>query len=301
MSRLLVLPTLVVLSLLALAPSASAGSFRVFGCKTPAGAPAPTDGWAIEKTVGTADSANDCPVGGSLVSRLHAAYQQPPGARVGWGFTTTADLPINSVTLWTTGKTVAAPSDHDQGAIAYISHPSAAFDPDGRLWCWSVQNCLTYGTQTDAPTSGNSWWSGPVSLTQVHVAAGCAGARPCEARGTGTAAMAESRIQASEIHLTDANDPQVEDVRGALAGTGKHSGVEVLSFDADDVGAGVYRTFVEVAPGGSQTFATKQTTVVDDNDGRCAELDHYASSDYEFGYRVPCKPSVAVTLTRQGG
>lgn len=229
-----------------------------------------------------------------MTATLGGAYTQPAGARVGWRFDTPADLTINSITVWRTSRTIMSSSDLDQGPVSYVSFPSGNFTPDARTWCWAVQGCTAQGTQTEGAPWENSWWSGNITgLTEVHVSAGCAGPRPCAARSPNGEPMADARIQAVETHLTDALDPQVGNVRGTLAESGAHQGVERVSFDAHDAGSGLYRSFVDVAPAGSDDFKTRLTQPVDTNDGRCVELDHYAGYAYEFGYRVPCKLSVA--------
>src|SRR5436189_5364030 len=72
-------------------PSAQAGQYHVYGCRTPAGQPAPADGWTGSVAAGGAYdqyARNTCGEGGALIAALgdatgHGAYVD----RATWTFT----------------------------------------------------------------------------------------------------------------------------------------------------------------------------------------------------------------------
>src|SRR2546423_4968144 len=72
-------------------PSAPAGQYQVYGCRTPAGQPAPADGWTGSVAAGGAYdqyARNTCGEGGALIAALgDAAGHGVNGDRGQWLFT----------------------------------------------------------------------------------------------------------------------------------------------------------------------------------------------------------------------
>jgi len=295
--RFVIASALTVAVFLATAAPADAGQYLVYGCKTRAGKIAPTDGWSAEQTADAYSVAsNGCSTGGSLGAALSGIRDQPAGARVGWQFAAPPDTSIDYFDVWRSARTITSQGDVNATPTEYTSWPSANFTPDAREWCGAAWQCTARGTLTDGVVAENNFYSGQLSgITEVHFAAACAGTTTCPARGGGVP-MAELRIQAFQVALNDASDPTVDGVRGTLTEAGTHEGVESISFNAKDKGAGLYHSFVDVRKAGEANFTTAVTVPVDTNDGKCVELDYWAGTDREFGWRVPCKLSVAESV-----
>src|SRR5438128_1476242 len=88
---------------------AQAGSYHVYGCRTPSGQPAPTDGWSGSVAHGGAwdqYAKNTCAEGGALVAAL--GYQTVHGAYIDkatWTFAAPAGESIAAATLFRAGDT----------------------------------------------------------------------------------------------------------------------------------------------------------------------------------------------------
>jgi hypothetical protein len=94
-------------------------------------------------------------------------------------------------------------------------------------------------------------------------------------------------MHAAEFTLHDPDGPLIAKVGGRLGSTTAHSGVELLSISATDSGSGVYRTVLEV------DGQVVSASMVDSNDGRCADAGPDPKTPREFLYRVPCKLSAS--------
>ncbi len=282
--------------LLAVAVPASAGDYLVYSCKTPGGKLAPTDGWTIVQTPGAGGSAtNTCPTGGVIGASLFGTQDQPAGAEVGWQFSAPPNTTIDYFNLWRSTTTVGSSTDLNSTPTQYTAYPSAAFNPDGREWC-DARQCPSRGVNTSQPVKENNIWSGQLdNINDVFFIAGCVGTAPCAARTTGQP-MVDLRIQGLQVSLRDEANPTADEVRGALVESGPHRGTEAIRFNAHDTGSGLYKARVELKRQGASAFDQVLTVPVDTNDGKCVELDYWPTTEYEFGYRVPCKLSAAPAI-----
>lgn len=129
---------------------------------------------------------------------------------------------------------------------------------------------------------------GPVD--NWHINAGCRGAygQTCVAND---ALMAIAVVHAAEFTLRDPDGPTAQSVSGRMTSAATHAGTEIISFEATDAVSGVYRSVLEI------DGKAVRTTVVDSNDGRCADAGVDPSSPYEFLYREPCRKSVQHDLS----
>ena len=91
------------------APAAQAGYYHVYGCRTPAGQPAPADGWTGSVAPGGAFdqyARNTCTEGGALIAALgDATGHGANGDRGQWVFTTPPGDTIAAATLFRAGGT----------------------------------------------------------------------------------------------------------------------------------------------------------------------------------------------------
>jgi hypothetical protein len=94
----------------------------------------------------------------------------------------------------------------------------------------------------------------------------------------------------SEITLSDTLDPQPSGAAGALTQPGDHRGVQAITFNVTDQGAGAYRGIIEV------DGAVVQDEVIDGNGGKCVDASPGDGDPYQFTDRQPCKLSANTTL-----
>lgn len=284
--------------LLALPSSAQAvtGLYNVYVCSTPKGAIAPTDGWEAEQEGSLGSVSNACGSGGSFGATLRGDVDQPNGVRAGWGVTVAPDTHIDNVTIWHWGTSAPSPSDYYSSPTAYVSYPSAAFNPDARTYCSAIQGCTAFGDPSDNVPPGKSYYIPNLAGSRtLHFAAGCAGNEPCRARGAGP--MAQHQVQGMQLVIADGFAPEASDLRGRLADAATLSGQSTLRFAAADRGGGLYRTYVEARREGSGEWVTAVRQTVDGNGGRCQQAETYDGFDYEFGHLAPCRLTATEEVT----
>lgn len=98
--------------------------------------------------------------------------------------------------------------------------------------------------------------------------------------------MSLAQVHAAEFTLRDPEGPVVSTVSGRVTSATTHAGNEIISFAATDAVSGVYRSLLEI------DGRLLRATVVNDNDGRCADAGVDPDTPYEFLYREPCRKSV---------
>ena len=99
------------------------------------------------------------------------------------------------------------------------------------------------------------------------------------------------RIFGGKAALRDASNPVGGTLTGGLTEDGVLRGSEQLAVSATDAGAGVYR--VRLLLDGEPRLSE----IVEDNEGRCADVNPGNGDAYEFAHGRPCKLSAGRTLT----
>lgn len=99
------------------------------------------------------------------------------------------------------------------------------------------------------------------------------------------------RIFGGKATLRDASNPVGGAVTGSLADDTVLRGAEELAVSATDAGSGVYRVrlLLDDEP--------RLSEIVDDNEGRCADVNPGNGDAYEFAHGRPCKLSAGRTLS----
>lgn len=258
------------LALVVFVPSAWAGTAKVYGCQLPGGGVAPTDGWSEDTNTGgqpEVDGANRCPSGGALTGEFYwPGTSWTPGPHSGWQFT--------------------APPDT---TIAELAFDRRIYGLGGGAWKYYV---FIGGSRVEHqdPARNDVGWVRRVFSTDGETTAkillACGGPASCQRTTLDTTAAAVG-IRAMVVTLRDPHAPEVSAVSGPLAEAETLRGTETLSFTASDRGMGLYRAFVNVD--GQDVSAT----IVDPNDGRCADAGADETTPYEFVRRVPCKLSAS--------
>lgn len=97
------------------------------------------------------------------------------------------------------------------------------------------------------------------------------------------------RIYGGKITLADASHPAGAEPTGQLTEDGVLRGSEELTVNATDTGSGLYRVRMLV------DGALRRSEVVDDNEGRCVDVNPGNEDPYEFASGRPCKLSTGAT------
>jgi hypothetical protein len=275
------------------APVATAGQYHVYACRTPSGEAAPADGWSGEK-VGPSDRAEDTcsKPGGALVAALgdeqtHASDVDPAS----WIFSTPADDTMVGATLWRAG-------DADGGEVPNATYEFWLAGPSEFSYfdqCAYEFECPTGVGDPAEPLSEANRVPVPVANLGAHLYAyaACGGGFGAECpagKGDSHGYAAVVYLYAADIVLEQSAGPSVSNVGGELASEPAVAGTSDLIFTASDPGAGVWET----------TFAVDgnvvQSTVPDENGGRCRNVGHTTDGLPAFLYLQPCLESESVDV-----
>jgi len=311
MTRWSVVAIAVFAGMLGLSPTAQAGSFTHYSCHLPDGTPIATEGWAryeagpaaqIVPSSAVRDLPNRCSEPGSFASNGLAAEltaESFAGYRL-WGYRPPAGLQLT--------RFVAARRMAEQGLLGQYNYGArAAFWINGVTWTDTPiqstegpsRNMFIGGDTLDSPAARLD--SGPLAAAQVvyvgvhcyDVNYNCRLSTPAHEGDDGPfgpAAWVQVALFAAT--LEDPVAPTVTSVSGPLADASTHGGTEQITFDATDVGAGLYRAVAQAKIFGTGDWVTLARETVDTNNGRCVDAGVDPSDDYEFTSQVPCATGV---------
>ena len=257
-------------ALAAVVPVARAGQYHVYGCRTPAGQPAPADGWSGSVAPGGAFdqyTKNTCAQGGALIAALgdqtvHGAYID----KATWAFAAPAGESIAAATLFRAGDNAGGgnPSFTYETWLSGTSE-SSIFDQ-----CIFVLGCPGSGNTAQPLLSENRVLVPAANLgSHLYASAACAGGPGAEcAAGSGDAGgyAAAVYVYASDVTLEQGTGPSAGGVGGELASAPSVRGSSDLTFTASDPGSGVYAAVVSV------DGQVVERPVLNDNGGRCRDV-----------------------------
>lgn len=278
--------------LLAVTPAADAGQYHVYSCRMPSGVAAPTDGWAGSKS-GTYTYAKDTcgEPGGALIAALG---DQPVRAAntdwSAWAFTLPPGGTLAGVTLWRAG-------DADGGSgldASYQFWEAAPTEHDVFDQCVNGLGCTSEGS-IGVPLSDANRLVVPAAKVgpHIYVKASCGGAAEYECpagQGDANNYAAAVYLYAADLTLEQTAGPSVSGVGGELAGAPAVAGTSDLAFTATDPGSGVYEAVVSV------DGSVVQTTVLNEEGGRCRNVGQTNDGLPAFLYLQPCPSSVSSDL-----
>jgi len=260
----LALLTATLAATLTAAAAARAATYTVDACQHPDGAYVPADGWVPGVHGAYVYTRDGCGSGGGLEATWDSAVAHNADDFALWGFA----APTGTKLRWLVASRAAS-----IGPNQPYGTPQALLLTDHVIeTCDATVPCSSRNGVLSADL-GNA-----ESLTfGIH----CAGASGCPAGAATTMSM-------RQIELTlvdDASPVLVGAPAGTLMSAGTRMRQRALTYQASDVGGGVYRQRlladgVEIAAG-----------VVDGNDGKCSK---YGKS---FSHRVPCKLSASGSLS----
>ena len=276
--------------------AAKAGGFTYYACQNPDGQWNGTAaGFSWDGIGAGANFGTDCgssPTGMYLSLSDRPSYEE--GTRSRLVFAAPADTKISGVALsrethglrrCNTATTPCSPSqnllhyDLEADAVKHDTCSPFAPGPDGTGQC----NSGLSGVFTSRETSADR-----ISL---KLECGFVSSGPC---ARDTLSPPQVIIPWVRVRLDDSAGPTVSSVSGALAAPASHRGVESLSYNVTDRGAGIYRGLVEVD--GKAVYDQVVDPNVVGGRARCKDVQPGDSDPYQFMDPVPCKLSTSATV-----
>lgn len=283
---------MVVLVALACAQAVAGSGYHVYSCRTPWGAVAPTDGWTGYVAPGGAYDdygVNTCETGGALIAALGDKTIHEAGFdAVTWTFEAPKLETIAGATLWRAGDVHGA-----VGEFATYQFWLAGSDEEVILdECLFTRGCTGKGTVGQPFAEGNRLvLTSKLSNLDISTSCGVDPKQECKkTEGDANGYAAAIYLYAADILLEQTAGPTATKVTGELTTAPTIRGTSDVAFDASDPASGVYEAVFTV------DGRAVQSTVVDDNGGRCRDLGGTSDGRPAFAYVQPCKPSVSVDV-----
>lgn len=269
---------------------ALAGEYDVYSCRTPSGESAPADGWS-GSTRGTAAVAEDtcAQPGGALIAGLVADTKRTAGSTEAiWAFTAPEGETLAGARLWRAGDTEGG-VDPDVSFQFWLAGPTVTEPFDE---CTSLSGSCPSGRGTiGEPFSEANLVVEPSANWGPHLyaRASCAGEplfKCPEGSGDSQGYAAVVYLYAADLTLEQSAPPSASDVSGELASAPTVGGTSDVAFTASDPGSGVYEAVFSV------DGQVVQSTVVDEDGGRCRNVGQTTDGLPAFLYVQPCPASV---------
>lgn len=284
---------------LAAPPSARAGAYEVYSCRTPWGEAAPADGWSgssnyVHPTAAVEENTCAQPVGG-LVAALKEGGYPTRDEEARWSLAVPAGLTAAALTVWRAGDTDGggAPTE-----FTFEFWLGGAEKTNLLEACDAVKACAGTGNQSEPMASENRVVVPAANLGgAVYASAACRtfNGQLVACNGTsrpgGDGYVATVTVYAADLMLEQATGPTVADVGGVLATAPAVSGMSSVTFAASDAGAGVYEALVRV------DGALVERVPVDEDGGRCREVRPPGGGAGGFLYMQPCAPYVNANVS----
>jgi hypothetical protein len=280
--------------LAALAQSADAGAYDVYSCRTPAGESVPADGWSGSVAGAYSYTENTCSQpNGALLAALGDEPARTANTDIAtWAFAAPAGATIASATLWRAG-------DSDGGAVVNATYQFSLAGPIGTSvfdQCAYVSQCFSgTGNTAGQPLAAENRVVVPSTNlgSSLLASVSCEGVAPykCpQGKGDANGYAAALYLYAADITLEQNAGPTAGGVSGELASAASVRGESDVAFSATDPGAGVYEALFSV------DGRVVQSSVVDDNGGRCRNVGQSSDGLPAFLYVQPCLGSVSVDV-----
>jgi hypothetical protein len=293
--RAAALSVLVAAAVLVAAGSAQAGEYQVYSCRTPSGEVAPTDGWSGSVVPAKAyfNYANDtCEAGGALIAALgDQTTHQASIDRATWTFEAPAGDRLVGATLWRAGYLHGEAGEHASYRL-WLAGPAIqnAFDD-----CLYTEACPNQGETTQPMSSANLLPVPPANLgAHLYVSVSCGiaaeGSECGDHFGDPNGYAAVVYLYAADLTLEQEAGPSADGVSGELASAPTVSGTSDVAFSATDPGSGVYEAVFSV------DGQVVQSAVLDENGGRCKNVDQSSGGQAAFLYLQPCPGSVSADV-----
>ncbi len=287
----------VLVAVLVAVASAWGGKFDLDTCKTPGGEIASTDGWSPSATGYYSYATNTChQPGGALMAALGDQPHRTADTEIAtWTFTPPPGDRLAAATLWRAGDT-------DGGAAAnaiyefWFAGPHQLNDPANAFGkCVGGLSCpVGLGNMSQPFAAENRVEVPALNLgSNLYVNASCVGQPEfmCTHEvGDPNGYAAAVYLYAADLTLEQQAGPSASDVGGELANAPAVSGTSDVTFNATDPGAGVYEAVFTV------DGQVVQSTVIDEDGGRCKNVGQTTDGLPAFLYLQPCPASVSADV-----
>jgi len=229
---------------LATASVARAGTYTVYGCRTPNGGAAPMNNWQVG--LDTSDGyhhdfwGSTCP--GPVFMGMDAGFSHVDGDFAEETFIAPVDTTIQSYTISRAVRLVPSAGFLYQ---AWERSPGGWQLVEG---CTGAGSCGTYGDYTD-PSAGSNVLrrTAPTDTTELKLTVMCARAGGCPEVKSQGQVTDSVWVFSSAITLSDNASPQFAGPpSGPLVAGGVLAGVEPVTIAATDKGSGVYQAMIEI-------------------------------------------------------
>jgi hypothetical protein len=266
------------------APSAMAGDYHVYSCRTPSGGVAPADGWSGSAGPTYDDYAIDtCATGGALTAALgDATIHIADLDQAAWTLSVPAAETVVGATLWRAGDVDGGEApDATYEFLLSGSNERESFDG-----CVYQFGCTVEGDLGHPLAAINRVGvpGGNVG-SEVHLSASCEGVQGVECpagHGDINSYAAVVDLFAADVVLEQNQGPAAKEVSGPLATEKPVAGTSDLVFSASDPGAGIWETTFSVDGN------VVQRTVPNEAGGRCREVGQSTDGLPGFLYLQPC-------------
>ncbi|MDO9352309.1 MAG: hypothetical protein Q7T55_01350 [Solirubrobacteraceae bacterium] len=273
------------------APSASAGTYTAWLCKTPPGTPAPlgentytsTEGWAPANSLpGDVAVDNTCGSNGSL----SVNFARPSGSGTGvvgggtgsWEFTAPSGTTVSTARMeYGYGITL------NNSAADYYGESAVGVYRDG--FAYDGNHLLMQRISRDGTYFENGVFNFAINATKFGFNTGCYGSGQCGTSDLGRSSMG---IGWQQITLVDESTPTATNLGGSIMDTGTKRGNETFRFDAADVGSGARAVAVTL-----DGVAAAPVQLITPGNKRCEGVDIHSGIDREFAWARPCPGAVS--------
>jgi hypothetical protein len=277
--------------------SASAGQYHVYSCRTPSGESAPADGWSGSAVGPESLDQDTCSQpGGALIAGLRSGFARTANSdSATWAFAPPSGELISAATLWRAG-------DAEGGAATsafygfWFAGPTNVNEPETAFGqCVGGSACpAEVGTMREPLAAENRLVVPGSSLGgRLYFNASCSGGsgfkcNESESDPNGYAAIVY--VYAADLTLEQTAPPTASNVSGELASAPTVSGTSDIAFSASDPGSGVYEALFSV------DGRVVQSTVLNEDGGRCRNVGGTSDGLAAFLYVQPCPASVSADV-----
>jgi hypothetical protein len=276
----------VVVSLVGLmwAPVAMAGQYHVYACRTPSGEAAPADRWS-PSSAGAYDNyeKNTCAQGGALTAALgDLTTHMADLDQAIWTLNVPAEETMVGATLYRAGDTDGG--EAPDGTYEFL----LAGPEENKIFetCVFQFGCTAVGDFGDPLSEANRVAVPSANLgAHLYMSASCEGVEKVECpseHGDANGYAAVVDLYGADVTLEQSGGPSVEEVRGPLATETPVEGLSAVLFNASDPGAGIWEVTFTI------DGRLVQSTVPNENGGRCRNVGQTADGLAAFLYLQPC-------------
>ena len=277
--------------------SALAGAYHVYSCRTPSGESAPADGWSGSAVGPESLDQDTCSQpGGALIAGLRAGFARTTNSdSATWAFAPPTGEQISAATLWRAG-------DAEGGAAIsafygfWFAGPNNVNEPGSAFGqCVGGSTCPGEVGTLGEPLAPENRLVVPGSSLGEHLyfdatCSGGSGFKCNEGESDPNGYAAVVYVYAADLTLEQTAPPTASNVSGELASAPTVSGTSDVAFSASDPGSGVYEAVFSV------DGRVVQSTVLNEDGGRCRNVGGTSDGLAAFLYLQPCPASVSADV-----